>query len=589
MAASLLHDFIKLKKLWPYLRSQKRLIVTAALLIPVISALQVSFPLVLKRTIDRGIVAGDLGALATGALAYLMIVLGEYLVRAGQSVCSALAVHRMIRDLRMRLVSHVLALKCSFHDRSMSGALVTRATGDFDNLSESLNMGVLTSVVDVAVLIGCVAGMLALDWRLALLALLILPLVWMIVQWFSKALKASMLRARVEIAALNGFTQEAFYGNATIKLLTAEPAATKIYDGLNERYRKAQMGSVILDAMMFSVLDGIASVTVGLVLWLAVSRVGISSGDALTQGLTAGLLVAFVQYVQQLFEPLKQLGNKIAMLQGAFTAIERIFGLLDDHQLVGGSEPTPPLRGEVVFDEVVYAYDTGDGKTASPALRGVSFRLPAGSSLAIVGPTGSGKSTIIKLLTKLYDGYRGRITLDGKDLACLEPVSLRQRIAVVPQDIVLFDGDLAFNITLGDQAVTRDKVLSTLVELGAEDFLRSLPKGLDSEIKEQGANLSHGQRQLIAFARALVKDPGLVILDEATSSVDPVSEAQLQRATQKLLQGRSVVVIAHRLSTIRQCDQILVLEAGKVVELGGHSKLLEAKGAYHRLHEAFAN
>lgn len=582
---TLLRDFVRLKKLWPYLQTQKPLIATSALLIPIISGLQLSFPLVLKNTIDQGILGGNLGALAQGSAVYLAIVLIEYLVRACQSICSSVAVHRMIRDLRMHLIAHVLRLKCAFHDRSMSGALVTRATGDFDNLSESLNMGVLTSVVDIAVLIGCLAGMFALDWRLALLALAILPFVWGIVHWFSSALKSSMMKARVEIAALNGFTQEALYGNATIKLLTAESSARGIYHKLNERYRKAQMGSVILDAMMFSVLDGIAAVTIGLILWVAVTRAGFITSPIATQTITAGLLVAFVQYVQQLFEPLKQLGNKIAMLQGAFTAVERIFGLLDDHQLIQGDRTATQLTGRVEFDQVRFSYD----RNSQPVLDQINFILPAGQSMAIVGPTGSGKSTLIKILTKLYDNYDGHIYLDGQDLAHLNPQALRRHLAVVPQDIVLFDGDLMFNISLGDPTITAEHVMHTLHEIGADDLLASLPNGLHSEIREQGANLSHGQRQLIAFARALVKKPSIVILDEATSAIDPVSEEQLQRATQRLLHGRSVIVIAHRLSTIRQCDQIIVMQAGQIVESGKHNELLALQGSYHKLYHAFSS
>lgn len=582
---ALLQDFFKLKKLWPYLQAQKPLIVTAATLIPVISALQLSFPLVLKKTIDQGIIQGNLSALAHGSLIYLGLVLAEYVVRASQSIASSVAVHRMIRDLRMQLISHVLRLKCAFHDRSMSGALVTRATGDFDNLSESLNMGVLTSVVDIAVLIGCLGGMFALDWRLALIALVILPLVWGIVHWFSSALKTAMLHARVEIAALNGFTQEALYGHATIKLLTAEASARSRYRYFNERYRKAQMGSVILDAMMFSVLDGIAAVTIGLILWVAVTRSGINTFSPIKLNLTAGLLVAFVQYVQQLFEPLKQLGNKIAMLQGAFTAIERIFGLLDDRQFIAGDQKLAQLKGSIEFDQVSFRYDP----STPPVLTDISFSLKAGQSIAIVGSTGSGKSTIIKLLSKLYDHYQGHIRLDGYDLAQLEARELRKKIAVVPQDIVLFDGSLLFNITLGDPTISTERVLLTLQEIGADTLVRSLPNGLESDIKEQGANLSHGQRQLIAFARALVKDPILVILDEATSAIDPVSEAQLQRATHRLLTGRSVIVIAHRLSTIRQCDQILVVQGGRVVESGSHDELLGKQTAYYSLYHAFAS
>lgn len=579
----LLAEFAGLARLWPYMRGHKRAIIISGLLIPVISALQVAFPMVLQRTIDRGILAKDFDALTLGALVYLGIVLAEYGVRACQSVLAAMAVHRTIKDLRTRLIAHVMELRCAFHDQTLSGTLVTRATSDFDNLSESLNMGVLTSFVDIAVLIGCIIGMVSLNPRLALIAIVLLPLVWLIVQWFSRALKSSMLAARVKIAALNGYTQEAFYGNQTIKLLTAEASAQRTYDRLNEEYRKAQMGSVVLDALMFSVLDGIASITVGLVLWYGLSR--LTDTSELTAGVTAGVMVAFVQYVQQLFEPLKQLGNKMAMLQGAFTAIDRIFGLFDEQQRISGHQELPLLRGEVVFKDVSYGYDQSK---SSLVLKNLSFVLPAGQSLALVGKTGSGKSTIIKLVAKLYEGYTGTINLDGRDLALIEPCALRRKIAIVPQDIVLFAGDLAFNISLGDPTITREDMLTALHELGADDFLARLGDGLDSQVLEQGQNLSQGQRQLIAFARALVRKPGLVILDEATSSVDAESEAQLKRATEKLLWGRSVIVVAHRLSTIRQCDQILVLDGGTVVERGRHDDLVKQHGAYQALHEAFA-
>lgn len=579
---SMAAEFVGLAKLWPYLRQEKRLMAVAVILIPVIAALDTGLPLILKYAIDHGIVEKDASALGWAAGAFAAVVLTSYFVRSGQSIAASVAVLRMIRRLRMKLFGHVLSLNASFHDRSMSGALVTRATSDFDNLSDSLNMGVLTSLVDVGILIGCVVGMFVLDWRLALTALVILPIVFLVVRYFSKAMKAAMLKARVKIAALNAYTQECFYGHQTVKILAGENETDRTYGRLNREFRDAQMSSVVLDALMFAVLDGIASITTGLALWFVVSD---KVPGAL---LSAGVLVAFVQYVQQLFEPLKQLGNKMAMLQGAFTSIDRVFGVMAETAVVSGSTPVTKIEGDVEFQGVTFAYRAKDGGKGQRILAEIDLKLKRGRTLAIVGATGSGKSTLVKLLAKLYDGYEGKILLDGKDLAELDPETLRSSMAIVPQDIVLFDGTIAFNIGLGRPGITREDVADAAAQVGADDFIKRLPKGLDEEIKEQGSNLSLGQRQLIAFARALARKPGLVILDEATSSIDPESEATIQRAIAKILHGRTVIVIAHRLSTIRQCDEILVVDKGRVVEAGRHEELLAKQGAYFGLHQAFA-
>ena len=580
-------DIAGLRKLWPYLVQDKSMILAAAVLIPLISGLQMALPLLLRLTIDKGVLSGNFTNLLLGSGCYLVVVIAEYLARAGQSIASSRAVLNMIRIMRLKLIDHVLDLKAAYHDRALSGALVTRATGDFDNLSESLNLGVLNSIVDIAVLIGCVLGMFLLNWQLALAAILILPLVTWIVQWFSKGLKSSMTLARVKIAALNGYTQECFYGHATVKLLNGEKAATQQYNQLNTDYRDAQMESVILDAVMFAVLDGIASITLGLVLWLIVGGVVDSAGGVGSWGsaLTAGVLVAFVQYIQQLFEPLKQLGNKMAMLQGAFSSIDRIFGILDKDDKVTGKTIIRDISGRVTFDHVGFGYSANHQQI--PVLKDISFVLEPGKSVALVGATGSGKSTIIKLLTKLYDGYSGTITIDDRDLKDIEPKSLRQHLAIVPQDIVLFDGTVEFNISLGTPGITREQVIKAAREIGAARFIERLPGGYDFEIREHGSNLSQGQKQLLAFARALAKNPALVVLDEATSSIDPESESVIQEATTRLLKDRTVIVIAHRLSTIRQCDQIIVIDKGQIIESGTHQKLLAANGAYFQLYSAF--
>lgn len=568
---SIVQDFRGLVRVWPFLKRDRRYIYWAASLIPMISLISMSVPIVLKRTIDDGIIAGDSQNLMIGAGIYLALVIAEYGARAGQTMTATLAVHRMIRKMRSFLVGHVLRLSARFHDKSMSGALVTRATGDFDNLSESLNQGVLSSIVDIFVLLGAVAGIFMLDLRLAIATVAILPFVWFAVGWFSKALKGAMLKARVKIAALNAFTQESLYGTSTVKSLTAEDVASKRFGKLTTEYRDAQMQSVYLDALMFAFLDGIASITIGLILWYAVQHVGVEGG------LTAGLMVAFVAYIQNLFEPLKQLGNKMAMLQGAFTSMDRIFGILETKDFVSGDASIQDLKGEVTFSQVSFRY-------GGPAvLSDINLTVRNGESVAIVGATGAGKSTLVKLLAKLYDGFEGTIRVGGQDLRSMDPIALRRSMAIVPQDIVLFEGSVAFNISLAQASISQRDIEEAASLVGADAFIRSLPGGYEFHIMEGGRNLSQGQGQLIAFARALARKPAVVILDEATSSVDPMAEAAIQDAIRKILHGRTVIVIAHRLSTVRQCDRIIVMEGGRIVEEGSHDALMQLRGKYFAL------
>ncbi|MCX6129010.1 MAG: ABC transporter ATP-binding protein [Proteobacteria bacterium] len=567
----------ELARLWPYLAEHRGIILVACVLVPVISVLQMGVPFILKRTIDQGVLQGNFKIITWGALSYLAVVVLEYTARASQTILTSRAVFRMIRAMRLALIDHIMRLAARYHDHNMSGALVTRATSDFDNLSESLNQGVLSSVVDLAVLMGALVGLFLLDWKLALITLVILPIVVLIITLFSRVLKRSMLLARVKIAALNAFTQECLYGSNTIKVLNAHKDSEDRFNKLAIEYRDAQMKSVVADAVLFALLDGVSSITMGIVLWFAVTKI---NGHSL---LSAGVMIAFVQYVQNLFDPLKQLGNKIAMLQGAFTAIERIFGIFDTQDFIKGEKMPLQLKGAAEFRHVSFGY-SADNKI----LNDVSFHLEAGQSLAIVGATGSGKSTIIKLLSKLYDGYTGTIMLDDMDLRTLDGSKLRRKIAIVPQDIVIFQGSVGFNINLGDPEISLESTKEAAYFVGADRFIHALPKTFDFEVREGGDNLSQGQRQLLAFARAIAKDPRIMILDEATSSVDPASEALIQEAIDRLFIGRTLIVIAHRLSTIRKCDSILVIDQGKVVEQGSHDLLLAARGHYFQLHEKLA-
>lgn len=576
---ALWEDFLNLRKLWPYLRKERRLVYFSMVMIPLISALQMSLPLILKHAIDEGIIQNHWETLQWCAVLFFSVVIAEYLTRSAQRYIVALAVYRMVQDLRHRLVQHVLSLKASYHDRNMSGALVTRATGDFDNLGQSLTQGVLSAILDFAILIGAIIGLFILNWKIALSVFILLPIMGKIISAFSSALKKAMLRARVKLATLNAFTQECLYGVTTIKVLTAEKEAQKKYDQLTEEYRNAQMSSVVYDALMFSTIDGMSSIAIGALLWLALSP--FVSADFLT----AGLLVALVQYIQQLFDPLKQLGSKIAMLQGVFTSIDRIFGVMDVQEKSQGTQTLPQrVEGAVSFKNVSFSYK--EPAEENRVLHDVSFKVQSGESLALVGPTGGGKSTVIKLLSKLYEGYEGEIFLDEQDLSLLDGSHLRNEIAIVPQDIVLFDGSIAFNIGLGRKDVSQADIHRAAEQVGAESFISRLPGNYEFQLREQGANLSVGQRQLIVFARALAKNPKMVILDEATSSVDPQSEALIQSAIQKILAGRTVIVIAHRLSTVRQCHQILVIQKGNVIEGGTHEELIRQNGAYLQLLEA---
>jgi ATP-binding cassette subfamily B protein len=582
-SSSLLTDFMKLRLLWPYIQKERTLFVIAVVLIPIISVLLVLEPLLLKYAIDEGVLNKDLGKLTLYSVGFLIVVTGEYLTRTGQSYTTAIIINRMISNLRRRLVSHVLSLRASYHDRSLSGALVTRATSDFDNLNESLSTGVLKSIVDISSLAGCIIGMFLLEWHLALIAVAVLPFVFWGIGWFSRALKTGMLASRNQLSVLNAYTQECLYGSSTIKLLAARKDAEQKYQQFNAGYRQAQMKVVVLDAFLFSVLDGVSSITIGLILWMTVTRlVGLDA-------ITAGVMVAFIRYIQQVFEPLKQLGSTMAMLQGVFTAVDRVFTVLDTKEFIEGTDIPASISGSVEFKNVSFRYGKNAGSDQKLTLEDITFRLKPGESLALVGATGSGKSTIVKLLSKLYDGYDGKILLDGTDIRSLDGSLIRKQISIVPQDIVLFDGSVTFNISLGAENISLEDVKSAAKIVGADTFINLLPGGYDFNIREQGGNLSHGQTQLIAFARALARNPKLVILDEATSSVDPQSETVIQDAIRKMLHGRTVVVIAHRLSTIRECDKILVIGAGKILEEGNHQQLIKRGGAYQELHLALSH
>lgn len=573
------NDFRNLKKLWPYARQDKKQFTLAIVLIPVISLVQLAQPLILRHAIDEGVMQKDYLNLRFYAGIFLAFVVSEYLCRGFQSVMTTVAVERMIKRMRVKLCTHLLHMSLQFHHKNLSGILVTRTTSDFDNLSESLTEGTLQSLVDIVVLIGCLVGMISLHPFLGILTSLTLPFVFWLVIWFSKMIKSSLLEARKHLAQLNAYTQECLQGISTIKLLVAEKASKNKYHELNENFRKAQMASVTFDAMLFSILDGIASITIGLILWLILTRLHWD------KNLSAGVIVAFVRYAQQIFDPLKQLGQTIALLQGVFTASNRIFGLLDQHEFIDGNQPLERIKGHIEFQNVQFSYPLAKGVPTENSfqLKNMNFSIRPGQSLALVGPTGSGKSTIIKLITKQYQGYSGHILIDGLELKELDPFVLRKKIAIVPQDVVLFRGSIAFNISLGHPAVSDAAVKQAATLVGIDPFIQTLSQTYDFLVDEEGSNLSAGQKQLLVFARAIARNPDLVILDEASSSLDPVSEKLVQNAIENIFLQKTAIVIAHRLSTIRHCHKILVIKKGLLAEEGTHEELMQREGEYFKL------
>jgi ATP-binding cassette subfamily B multidrug efflux pump len=578
---SLWNGIKSMSRLWPFFEGQKKWIVVSLALVPVIALLAATPAILLKYIIDDGMLGRNEAALWQGASLYLGMVILNYISQVGQSFASGIAVQHMVTNLRSKLVGHVLKLPSRFHDRNMSGALVTRATGDFENLAQSLNQGILTSVADLARLIGILAGMFYLSWEFGVIATLVIAFGTKVMGYFSSRLRTAMLESRKHSSEMNAFAQEILTNSITVKLISAEGAAARRFDQLNERNRKSLMREVVYDANLYSFLDGISAICIGAALYYVISQ---HSG---ADRYTAGTLVAFVQYMFQVFEPLKMLGNKIAMLQGVFTAIERIFGVLDVTDTLEGSKVAPQFGGRIEASNLVFAYTDADD--APRILNNVHFAIERGQSLAIVGRTGSGKSTIVRLLSKTYDRYKGSLCIDGQEVRDLTSDSVQRQMAIVSQDISLFNDSIFFNVAMGRPEIGLEEVQAACLLAGANRFIEKLPGTYDFVVSEKGENLSQGQRQLISLARALVHKPSILMLDEATSSIDPESEQIFQSAVERILGHCTVIIIAHRLQTIAKCDRVLVLENGSVSEFGSYADLVAQEGAFHKLKYALAD
>jgi ATP-binding cassette subfamily B multidrug efflux pump len=571
------YDAALLRRLLGYLRPYRWLTLGAVVLLMSQSALALIGPRLTQHALDVAVPKHDVGLLGLLAAVYLATLILDLVVEYGGALLTTYIGQRVMYDLRMQIFGHLQRLSISYFDRNPVGRLMTRVTSDVETLNELFSSGVVTIFGDAFTIVAIMGMMLAIDWRLALVTFAVIPLVWLTARIFRRRVREAFGDIRVRLARLNAFLQERLSGMRVVQLFGREGDSARRFGALNRDHLEAHLRSITIYAVFFPAVEVLTSIAMALLLWYGGLRV-------LDGTLTVGVLAAFIQYTRRFFQPLQDLSEKFNLLQSAMASSERVFALLQEPVTVREPErPTPlprPVRGAVRFENVWFRYSP-DGPWV---LRDVSFSASPGQTIALVGHTGAGKTTIVNLLLRFYDPERGRITVDGVDIRELSTADLRSIIGFVQQDLFLFTGDIQHNLTL-DAPVAPEAGRQAARRVGADRFIERLPSGYHHELGERGRSLSVGERQLLSFARALALDPRILVLDEATSSVDAEAEAQIQRAIAELMTGRTSLVVAHRLSTILHADEILVLHHGEIRERGSHRELLAQHGLYDRLYQ----
>jgi ATP-binding cassette subfamily B multidrug efflux pump len=570
------YDLRLVRRLWQYLKPYRAIFWFSLTLLPLQQLFGLAQPYFMKVAIDRYIAERDLWGLTGLALLFIAVVVGEALALYYHYFTTMRVAQRCLADIRIAIFSHIQKLPMSYLDRNPVGRLVTRATTDVDVLQEMFASGVMTLLSDSILILWIAGFMFYLDWRLALVSLALLPALLWALNFFRLKARQTYRLIRERIARLNGYLGEAISGMAVIQLFVREEKSYREFEELNAAHRDANQWSNIYEAGLYSMVEAAGSVSIALLLWYG-------GGEVLHAAIGIGTLVAFKEYIHRLFVPLRDFGQKYTIMQSAMSAAERIFQLLDTPvEISSPSKAVVPesFRGEISFESVWFSY-----KKDEAVLRGVTFRVEAGEKVAIVGATGSGKTTTIKLLSRFYDVDRGSIQVSGVDVRDWELEKLRRHIGVVLQDVFLFSGDVRANLSLGDPSVPFERIESATRHANAAAFIGRLPGGIQAPVKERGSNFSSGQRQLLALARVLVYQPEILIMDEATSSVDTETELLIQDALEKIMKERTCLVVAHRLSTIRNVDRIIVMHHGEIREMGSHPELMQQQGLYYRLYQ----
>lgn len=573
------YDGILLRRFARYVYPYRSAISAVLLILPLVAACRLAQPWIIKLAIDNHIVSNKLAGLETIALAFSGILLIESLLSFIEVYLLQSIGQRVMADMRSELYRHVMHLPVTWFDRVPVGSAVTRLTSDVEVLGEMFASGIITIVGDILLLIGIISVMLWMNLKLSLVTFSVLPILIYVTYTFRRRMRQSFREVRARLGGLNAFLNECLSGISIIQIFNREKDEERRFSELNASYRDANMPVIFWDASLYAMVEALSSIAVALIIWYG-------GGEIIQGALTFGVLVAFIQYIEKFFSPIRDLSAKYSVMQGAMAALERIFALLDTDRIqssrfdvqgsgLGVQDPSPVIE----FQDVSFSYQDGHDILSS-----FSLSVNRGERIALVGESGGGKTTITRLLTRLYEIERGSIRIEGHDIRELTLEQVRSRIGVVLQDPCLFTGSIEFNICLGDERA-RQRVYLAAAAVGADRFIERLPKGYDEEVLEKGNNFSVGEKQLISFARAVAFDPEILVLDEATASIDSASEQMIQEGIRGMMLGRTSLVIAHRLSTVRDADRIVTIHRGTKAEEGTHEQLMDAKGIYYRLHQ----
>jgi ATP-binding cassette, subfamily B, multidrug efflux pump len=559
-----------------YLRPYWKLLTISFFFLMLQTGTQLLGPYITKIAIDRYIATKDVHGLDLMALAYIGVVVIGFVVLFIQTYTTQYTGQRAMHDLRMDIFSHLQKQDMAYFDRNAVGRLMTRTINDVETLNELFSTGVVGLLGDVSIVFGIAVMMLWLNWQLALVCLAAFPIILYVSRFYRRRAREVYRESRLILGRLNAGLQENIAGVATIQAFGQEEKMYRRFQEINFRYRDVLLRSIRYNAVFFPVIEVFSALSVGLLLWYGGNLV-------MTNAIQAGVMVAFIQYIQRMYQPIRDLAEKYNIMQAAMASSERIFALLDTPETI--KNPAQPKKvesfaGEIEFKDVWLSY-----RAAEPVLKGISFRIRPGEKIALVGATGGGKSSIIGALCRFYEIARGAILVDGVDVREWNKQELRRHVGLVLQDVFLFSGDIAHNITLGDGRIGEARMLTAAQRAHIAPFIEKLPNRYQQEVQERGSTLSQGQRQLLSFARALAFDPQILILDEATSSVDTQTEILIQEALEELLKNRTALIIAHRLSTIQHADRILVIHKGEIWEQGSHDDLLAQGGLYARLYD----
>ena len=549
-----------------------------ALAAVLLSTFAVMTPIIVEQIIDDAIKKSDEEKLLMLTLAMAGVLFGQVISQLSFNYYANWLGESVIKDIRINLFQHMLGFRMKYFDNSSLGVLVTRAVADMQRIGEIFSQGFFVIVADLLKMLVAAVVMLVINWRLALIVFAILPVILYATRLFQKAMKVAFTEVRAQVSNLNSFVQERITGMKIVQLFTREKIESDKFRSINEKHQNAWLKTVWYNSIFFPIAEIVSSIAVGLIVWYG----GLQNVSDLARE-EFGTIFAFILLIDMLFRPLRQIADKFNTLQMGMVAANRVFKILDTQSNIQdvGTITKDDVKGNIKFSNVRFGYLEDE-----EVLHGISFDVRSGETVAIVGATGAGKSTIINLLNRFYEINSGSIFVDGIDIKDFKLNSLRAQIAVVLQDVFLFADTIANNISLKDPSISLETIEAAAKQIGVDEFITSLPGGYEYNVKERGTMLSSGQRQLIAFLRAYVSNPSILVLDEATSSVDTYSEQLIQRATEKITEGRTSIIIAHRLATIKKADKIIVMDAGEIVETGTHEELLKQGGYYSNLYEA---